>query len=390
MNNRCKLDLLGSTGSIGEQAIDVARKRNIGIRSICAGTNYKRVEEQVREFRPALCAMYDEHAAKELKLALADTDTRVLCGEEGICEMIGESDADVSLNAIVGKAGLLPTLSVIENKKRLALANKESLVVAGEIVMARAKTLGVEITPVDSEHCAIHQCLRSGEAKEVKRLWITASGGPFFNHSKEMLEKVTAADALAHPTWSMGAKITVDSATLMNKGFELIEASHLFDMEMDRIRPIVHRESIIHSLVEYIDNSMIAQMSVPDMRFCIQYGILGGARPDAVINELDLASLSALTFHAPDTDRFPLLSCAVACQKMGGGMPAVLNAANEVAVDGFLSGRLTFLQIGETVMGTVEHLNKHKVSHTLEALLEADREARECARDWIGRIGKGV
>lgn len=379
MNNTFGIDLLGSTGSIGEQAIDVARKRNIKIRSICAGTDYKRVAEQAREFRPAFCAMYDAQAAKALRLSLADTETKVLCGEEGICEMIAESDASVSLNAIIGKAGLLPTLSVIESKKRLALANKESLVVAGSVVMARARELGVEITPVDSEHCAIHQCLRSGSEKEVKRLWITASGGPFFARSKEDLETVTAADALAHPTWSMGAKITIDSATLMNKGFELIEASHLFGIEMDKIRPIVHRESIIHSIVEYIDNSMIAQMSVPDMRFCIQYGILGGARPEAVIDELDLASLSGLTFHTPDIERFPLLTCAIECQKMGGGMPAVLNAANEVAVDGFLSGALSFLQIGETVMETVERLKKHTASHTLEALLAADREARECA-----------
>ncbi len=384
------IDLLGSTGSIGEQAIDVARKRNIRIRSICAGRNYKRVEEQAREFRPAFCAMYEESSAKALKLALADTDTRVLSGEEGICEMIAKSDADVSLNAIIGQAGLLPTLSVIDGKKRLALANKESLVVAGDIVMARAKQNGVIITPVDSEHCAIHQCLRSGKPEEVKRLWITASGGPFFAHTKEMLREVTAKDALAHPTWSMGAKITVDSATLMNKGFELIEASHLFGIEMDRVRPIVHRESIIHSIVEYIDNSMIAQMSVPDMRFCIQYGILGGARPEAVIEELDLASLSALSFYTPDTERFPLLACAIECQKMGGGMAAVLNAANEVAVDGFLSDSLTFLQIGEAVMTTVERLKKHRDSRSLEALLEADREAREETRAWIARNGKEV
>lgn len=377
------IDLLGSTGSIGEQAIDVARKRNIKIRTICAGTNYKRVEEQAREFRPAFCAMYEESAAKELKLALADTDIRVLSGDEGIAEMIEKSDADVSLNAIVGKAGLLPTLAVIEQKKRLALANKESLVVAGSIVMKRARELGVEIIPVDSEHCAIHQCLRSGNAKEVKRLWITASGGPFFSHTKEMLANVTASDALAHPTWSMGAKITIDSATLMNKGFELIEASHLFGISMDRIRPIVHRESIIHSMVEYIDNSLIAQMSVPDMRFCIQYGILGGARPEAVIDELDLTAVSGLTFYKPDTERFPLLACAVECQNMGGGMPAVLNAANEVAVEGFLKGKITFLQLNETVMKTVDALTEYRSSKTLSAFLDADREARAWAASYI-------
>lgn len=385
MKNEIGIDLLGSTGSIGEQAIDVARARGIGVRSICAGKNYKRVEEQAREFRPAFCAMYDEEAAKALKLALADTDVEVLGGEQGICEMIARSDASVSLNAIVGKAGLLPTLSVIDAGKRLALANKESLVVAGDVVMKRAKERAIEITPVDSEHCAIHQCLRSGEKHEVKRLWITASGGPFFHHTKEMLDNVTVADALAHPTWSMGAKITVDSATLMNKGFELIEASHLFDIEMDRIRAVVHRESIIHSIVEYIDNSMIAQMSVPDMRFCIQYGVTGGTRPAAVIDELDLTKLSGLTFYAPDTERFPLLASAIACRQMGGGMAAVLNAANEVAVESFLAGGLTFRGLHETVLQTVASLEKHRRSNTLEALLEADREARECARDMIAR-----
>ncbi|MBR4873500.1 MAG: 1-deoxy-D-xylulose-5-phosphate reductoisomerase [Clostridia bacterium] len=385
MKNEIGIDLLGSTGSIGEQAIDVARARGIGVRSICAGKNYKRVEEQAREFRPAFCAMYDEEAAKALKLALADTDVEVLGGEQGICEMIARSDASVSLNAIVGKAGLLPTLSVIDAGKRLALANKESLVVAGDVVMKRARERAIEITPVDSEHCAIHQCLRSGEKHEVKRLWITASGGPFFHHTKEMLDNVTVADALAHPTWSMGAKITVDSATLMNKGFELIEASHLFDIEMDRIRAVVHRESIIHSIVEYIDNSMIAQMSVPDMRFCIQYGVTGGTRPAAVIDELDLTKLSGLTFYAPDTERFPLLASAIACRQMGGGMAAVLNAANEVAVESFLAGGLTFRGLHETVLQTVASLEKHRRSNTLEALLEADREARECARDMIAR-----
>lgn len=385
MCNELKIDLLGSTGSIGEQTVDVARARGIGVRSICAGRNYKRVEEQAREFRPAFCAMYDEDAAKALKLALADTDIQVLGGENGICEMIARSDASVSLNAIVGKAGLLPTLSAIEAGKRLALANKESLVVAGDIVMERARERAVEITPVDSEHCAVHQCLRSGEKREVKRLWITASGGPFFSHTREMLEKVTAKDALAHPTWSMGAKITVDSATLMNKGFELIEASHLFGIEMDRISAIVHRESIIHSMVEYIDNSMIAQMSVPDMRFCIQYGIMGGMRPTAVIDELDLTELSGLTFYKPDTERFPLLACAVECRRMGGGMAAVLNAANEVAVESFLAGALTFRGLNETVMETVDRLKHHVSSHALDALLEADREARECARELIAR-----
>jgi len=382
------MDLLGSTGSIGEQAVDVARKQGIPIRSLCAGSNYRRVEEQAREFHPAFCAMHDENAAKQLRIALADTDIKVLAGARGICEMIARSEADVALNAIIGEAGLLPTLSVIEADKRLALANKESLVVAGDIVMSRARERGIRITPVDSEHCAIHQCLRAGEPKQIKRLWITASGGPFFGKTKDQLQGVTAADALAHPTWSMGAKITIDSATLMNKGFELIEASHLFGVEMDRICAIVHRESIIHSMVEYIDNSIIAQMSVPDMRYCIQYGVVGGDRVSAVIDELDLTKLSGLSFFRPDEETFPLLRCAIECKTAGGAMPAVLNAANETAVEGFLAGRIEFLQISESVTETVDALRHHCEDVTLDAILAADREAREHTSGWIAHHGK--
>ena len=388
MKNRQGIDLLGCTGSIGEQAIDVARRRNIRVRSLCAGSNYKRVEAQAREFRPEFCAMYDEAAAKELRAALSDTDIQVLSGEQGICQMIAESDAEVSLNAIIGKAGLLPTLAVIDAKKKLALANKESLVVAGDIVMSRVREEGIEITPVDSEHCAIHQCLRAGTEKQIKRLWVTASGGPFFGADRAKLERVTAADALAHPTWSMGAKITIDSATLMNKGFELIEASHLFGVEMDRIRAIIHRESIIHSMVEYIDNSIIAQMSVPDMRYCIQYGVVGGDRVPAVIKELDLAAISGLTFFNPDHTCFPLLSLAVECKTMGGAMTAILNAANEEAVDAFLRSEISFLQIGESVGMTVEAMRSHASSRTLAQILEADKEARERTSAWISRYGK--
>ena len=384
MNDRkIKVDLLGSTGSIGEQAIDVIRKQDAHVSCICANKNYRRVEEQAREFKPAFCAMYDYEAAKALKASLADTDIKVLCGEEGICEMISGSDADVSLNSIIGEAGLIPTLEIIKNKKRLALANKESLVVAGDIVMAAARENCVDVTPVDSEHCAVHQCLRAGKSAEVKKLIITASGGPFFGYSKEKLESVTAANALAHPTWSMGAKITIDSATLMNKGFELIEASHLFDIEIDKITAIVHRESIIHSMVEYIDNSVIAQMSVPDMRYCIQYGICGGARETAVIDELDLAKIATLSFYEPDYKTFPLLKCAITCKREGGAMPAVLNAANEVAVEAFLNGKLSFMGISETVMKTVGMLSSRKSSKTLEEILDADRTAREYARKII-------
>lgn len=375
-----KIDLLGSTGSIGTQAIDVVRKLGGKVSSICANKNYKTVEEQAREFKPAFCAMFDYEAAKQLKQALADTDIKVLQGESGICEMIARSDADVSLNAIIGEAGLMPTLEVINQKRNLALANKESLVVAGDLVMQAARDNGVEITPVDSEHCAIHQCLRAGKNKEVKKLIVTASGGPFFGKTVEQLRDVDAKKALAHPTWSMGAKITIDSATLMNKGFELLEASHLFDIDIDKIQAIVHRESIIHSMVEYIDNSIIAQMSVPDMRYCIQYGICGGAREKAVIDELNLAKITNLSFYEPDTETFPLLKCAVKCKRMGGAMPAVLNAANEVAVEAFLNDEISFMGISETVLKTVEKLSDLRQSKTLSELLDADKTAREHAK----------
>ena len=381
--NGLKLDLLGSTGSIGEQALDVIDKYGMRVRSICAGKNEKRVEEQVRKYKPAFCAMADPEAARSLAIRLADTDTKVYSGTEGICEMIGKSDATVSLNAIVGQAGLAPTLAVIEAGKQLALANKESLVVAGEVVMQRAKEYGVSIIPVDSEHCAIHQCLRAGKKTEVKRLLLTASGGPFFGKARKEIENVSAAEALAHPTWSMGAKITVDSATLMNKGFELIEASHLFGIEMDRISAVVHRESIIHSMVEYIDNSIIAQMSVPNMRSCIQYGIGAGERPDAVIEPLDLVKIGKLSFYAPDMEAFPLLKCAIACGKAGGALPSILNAANEIAVDAFLKDEIPFGGIDRVVIATVEQY--HRLAHlsSLEELLEADREARRYAAECL-------
>jgi 1-deoxy-D-xylulose-5-phosphate reductoisomerase len=270
--------------------------------AISANKNFRRVEEQARKFKVSSVAMADESAAKELKTRLADTDITVFSGDSGICEMIERKKRDVVLNSIIGEAGLLPTLSVIKSGSRLALANKESLVVAGDIVTAAAKENNVEILPVDSEHCAIFQCLKSGKAREVKRILLTASGGPFFGKKAEELRDIRVEQALAHPTWKMGAKITIDSATLMNKGFEVIEAVHLFGVPADRIQVVVHRESIIHSMVEYIDNSIIAQMSVPDMRLCAQYAITYPDREMAVIDELDLFQISKLTFAKPDTD----------------------------------------------------------------------------------------
>ena len=368
--------ILGSTGSVGEQAIDVARKMNMRVSAISANNNFKRVEEQARLFNVKSVAMADERAAAELRVRLADTDTKVYSGEQGICEMIGEEKRDVVLNSIIGEAGLLPTLAVIDSGARLALANKESLVVAGEIVTAKAREKQIEILPVDSEHSAIFQCLKSGKQAEIKKILLTASGGPFFGYTSEQLKNIGVKEALAHPTWKMGAKITIDSATLMNKGFEVIEAVHLFNVPAEKIEVVVHRESIIHSMVEYIDNSVIAQLSVPDMRLCAQYAVTYPDRTEAAIEELDLFKIGNLSFARPDTKTFPLLAAAVDCIGKGGALPAVLNAANEVAVAEFLKGKIPFYTIGDSVCKTVDEMQYAKDTHDLEGIITLDREAR--------------
>ena len=374
------ISVLGSTGSVGEQALDVADKFGLHVSSVSANTNSKRVEEQARKFSLSSVAMADERAAADLRIRLADTDVKIYAGESGICEMVANEKQDTVVNSIIGEAGLMPTLAVIDSGARLALANKESLVVAGEIVMARAKERGVEILPVDSEHSAIFQCLKSGRQSEIKKILLTASGGPFFGYTKEQMKDIKLSDALAHPTWKMGAKITIDSATLMNKGFEVIEAVHLFGVDADRIQVVVHRESIIHSMVEYIDNSIIAQMSVPDMRLCIQYAVAYPERSPEIIKELDLFSISSLTFKKPDTETFALLACAVDAVKRGGALPAVLNAANEIAVGAFLQGRAEFYQITESVSEVLSRLGEAEQAHTLDSILEYDRAARDEAR----------
>ena len=375
--------ILGSTGSVGLQAIDVAKKNNIPVEALSANNNVGAIEAQARAFSVKACAMADERAAKDLKIKLADTDVKVYCGEKGICEMIADSRSDTVLNSIIGQAGLMPTLAAVNSGKKLALANKESLVVAGETVIAKAKENKAAIIPVDSEHCAIHQCLKCGLEKEIKRLILTASGGPFYNKTADMLNDVTIEEVLAHPTWSMGAKITVDSATLMNKGFEVIEAMHLFDVSADNIEVVVHRESIIHSMVEYIDNSVIAQMSVPDMRFCVQYALSYPERIEAVIEPLDLTRLGILTFGKPDTKTFSLLATAFYAAKKGGALPAVLNAANEVAVSSFLRGEIKFGKITETVNEVVYQMENATDVHGLDEIILADREARKLAEKLI-------
>lgn len=381
-DSRDSIIILGSTGSVGEQALDVARFENKKVSAISANTNVKRAEEQARQFSVDFCAMSDEAAAADLKVRLADTNVKVFSGEMGIVEMISQSKADVAVNSIIGKAGLIPTLAVIESKKRLALANKESLVVAGETVMSAAKENNVDIIPVDSEHCAIFQCMKVGKSSEVKKILLTASGGPFYGKSFDELSAITVDQALAHPTWKMGPKITIDSATLMNKGFEVIEAVHLFGVSPENVQVVIHRESIIHSMVEYIDNSIIAQMSVPDMRLCVQYALNYPNKFNAVIDELDLFNISTLNFAKPDYKTFSLLSYAIDAIKLGGVAPAVLNAANEVAVVAFLNKKISFTDITDVVGKIMSDLHFPNQA-TLEDILAFDTEARYRTNEMI-------
>ena len=383
--------ILGSTGSVGEQAIDVALKCGVTVDAVSAHKNVKRVEEQARLFGVKACAMSDADAAHDLKERLKDTGVKVYCGTEGICEMITETNGEsengqVVENSILGEAGLKPTLATLHAKKKLALANKESLVVGGDIVMEAARESGNEILPVDSEHCAIFQCLRSGKKSEIKNLILTASGGPFYGYTKEQLKTATLDSALAHPTWSMGAKITVDSATLMNKGFEVIEAVHLFGVKPEQVRVVVHRESVIHSAVEFVDNSVIAQMSVPDMRHCVQYALTHPDRGEATTEALDLFSVGQLTFKKPDPDTFVLLAKAFEAIALGGAVPAILNAANEEAVAAFLAKKIDFYDISEIVCSVVDSMTECKNARKLEDILASATQARALTQERIALL----
>ena len=384
------LIVLGSTGSVGEQAVDVARAHKIPLRAVTAHRSVAAVEAQIREFHPDYAVLTDEAAASDLRTRVADTDTKVLSGFEGISHMLhavrSENPLGITVeNSILGEAGLLPTLETLKAGHKLALANKESLVVGGELVMSLAREKGTTILPVDSEHCAIFQCLRAGRAEEINRILLTASGGPFYGYTREQLQGVTKAMTLKHPTWTMGAKITVDSATLMNKGFEVIEAVHLFGVAPEKVEVIVHRESMIHSMVEYIDHSIMAQLSVPDMRHCVQYALTHPRRLPAgeTLPQADLFALGKLTFGRPDTEVFPLLALARDCITKGGALPCVLNAANEVIVAAFLDERIRFAEISQQVMRVVEDLSYTADWHSFERLMEADRLSREVAERLI-------
>ena len=374
---------MGSTGSIGTQALDVVTKRDYEVVALTASKNVAEIEKQIRQYKPRFAAMADEKAAADLKLAVADTDTKVLSGMEGVCECASLSQADTVLNSVVGIAGLRPTLCAIEQGKNIALANKETLVAGGELVMGKAKEKGVAILPVDSEHSAIFQCLQGMNKKdELKSIILTASGGPFFGKTRDELKDVTVAQALKHPNWSMGAKITVDSATMMNKGLELIEAVWLFDVDPQKVDIVVHRESIIHSLIEYNDNSVIAQLGVPDMRIPIQYALTYPERYESPVKKLNLWDYPNLTFYKPDYDTFRCINLCREAITRGGLYPCIVNGANEMANELFREGKIGFLEIAELVSFAMEN-SENTVGGSLEAILEADRNARELVRSKV-------
>ena len=373
------ISLLGSTGSIGRQSLQVIAACGMTVAALTANRDVKRMEEQCRRFRPRLAVMMDPAAAADLRTCLADTDIRVASGPDGLVEAAALPEADTVLTAVVGMVGLVPTLAAVRQGKRIALANKETLVCAGELVMECADQYGAEIVPVDSEHSAIFQCLQGSKDRgEVRRLILTASGGPFWGWEKEAIAAATVEQALNHPNWSMGAKITVDSATLMNKGLEFIEAMRLYRMPPEKISIVIHRESIIHSLVEYCDNAVLAQLGVPDMRLPIQYALTWPARTEAVAKPLDLLTCPPLTFHAPDYEAFPCLSLALGAAKTGGTATAILNGANEAAVGLFLAGKISFGDIAKRVERALAGVPVIQ-SPTLEDVLEADSAARELA-----------
>lgn len=375
-----KLSLLGSTGSIGTQALQVVQNlREQGekweVAALAARSSVNRLEEQARKFHPDVVAVFDEGAALSLRQSLRDTDIQVLSGMEGLCEAAAWPGADLTLNAVVGMVGLQPTLAALQAGKALALANKETLVAGGAIVMETARKRNLPILPVDSEHSAIFQCLQGcPERGALKKLVLTASGGPFFGRSRQELAGVTREQALRHPNWDMGAKITIDSATMMNKGLEVMEASWLFDLPEHRIEVVVHRESVIHSMVEYQDNAVVAQLGVPDMEVPIQYALTYPLRMPSPAGELDLCALGKLTFYPPDREAFPCLELCREALRRGGLVPAAANGANEQAVALFLEGKIGFLDIPRLVEAAMDRQDPGVV--TLEAVLEADREAR--------------
>lgn len=370
------VSVLGSTGSIGRQSLDIISRMPIRVAALTAGTSVERMAQQCRQFRPELAVMATQEAAEKLQEMIADLETQVMWGEEGLVRAATVEGADCVITAVVGMLGLKPTLAAIRAGKRIGLANKETLVCAGEIVMTEAEKYGTEIIPVDSEHSAIFQCLMGmAHPKEIKRLVLTCSGGPFFGMNKQQLQTVTKADALKHPNWKMGAKITIDCATLMNKGLEVIEAMRLYRVPVEQVDVVIHRQSIVHSMVEFVDGAVMAQLGTPDMRLPIQLALTYPERMDCPVDKLDLVGCGELSFLKPDLDTFPCLALARACAKAGGTACPVMNGANEEAVARFLHDEIGFYDIYDLVSGAVDAVPFIQ-DPSLDQILESDRLAR--------------
>lgn len=370
-----KIAILGSTGSIGVQSLDVCRRLGYEVTALTAGKNVKIIEAQAREFKPELVVLNDEKAYKDAKTALADTECKVIFGEEGNCEAASLEKNDIVLNSIVGIKGLVPTVAAIKAGKKIALANKETIVASGGMVMSLAKEYGADIIPVDSEHSAVFQCLQGAPKGSLSKIILTASGGPFFNKKKSELKEVTAKEALKHPNWSMGGKITIDCATLMNKALEVIEAAYLFDVSVDNIEVVVHRESVIHSMIELKDGSVLAQLGVPDMKIPIQYALTYPQREKSDVKQLSLTDYGVLSFFKPDYDTFECLKAGREALRRGGLYPCLVNGANEKAVELFLDGRIKFTDIGEVVTGVLELTVCGEL--TIANILATDKIAKE-------------
>lgn len=378
-----KVSILGSTGSIGTQSLEVCEKQSFEIVALAAHSSVGMLAEQARKFKPGYVCIYNEAKYAELKERLSDMNVEILCGMEGLCKIASLEENDIVLNSVVGMVGLLPTLTAIEAGKDVALANKETLVAGGTLVTSLAKKKGVNIYPVDSEHSAIFQCLQGNKRSQLSKIILTASGGPFFGYSYEQLGNVTKADALKHPNWDMGNKITIDSATLMNKGLEFIEAKWLFDLDPDQIEIVVHRQSVIHSAVEYDDFAVIAQLGVPDMKIPIQYALTYPDRFECPTQRLSLTDYGTLTFAKPDYETFKCLSAAIEAITRGGAYPCLINSANEEAVKAFLADEIRFVQIGETVSSVLDKFGYSEIT-CYEDVMAADKAAREFVRNTIG------
>ena len=380
-----KVAVLGSTGSIGTQTLDVVRANDdLEVVGLAAGSNVEMLEKQIREFHPRLVAVWKEEAARDLAVRVQDLDVKIVSQMGGLIELARMEESDILVTAIVGMIGIRPTMEAILAGKDIALANKETLVAGGSLVMEQAAKKGVAIYPVDSEHSAIFQCLQGNRREQLHKIILTASGGPFFGRTREELANVTVADALNHPNWSMGNKITIDSATLMNKGLEFIEAKWLFDLTPDQIEIVVHRQSVVHSAVEYQDCSVIAQLGVPDMKIPIQYALLYPERMPCPTKRLSLTDYSTLTFEKPDPETFTCLKTAIAAITAGGTAPCIVNGANEVAVAAFLAGKIGFLDIGALSQRAMESIEKTEIT-CYEDVIAADTKAREFVRSAISK-----